>query len=72
MTGSCIDLRSCANTALDALAEAYEETHDSTAGSLILTAIDAITVLKEQIREQSGAVLSENDPYEIDEANSAI
>lgn len=72
MPGSYPDPRSYANTALLALEEAYEENYSSHTGSLILTAIEAIKQLKEQIKTQNSSLLSEDDPYEINEANSAI
>lgn len=71
MPGSYPDPRSCANNAIHILEEAYEETFDSHAGTLILKAIEAITRLKEEIRE-SGRQGVEFDPYELNESNSAV
>ena len=73
MPGSYPDPRSYANTALQALEQAYEENRNSHTGSLILTAIDAITRLKQSIRQSHSADDSSgNDPYELNEYNSAI
>lgn len=73
MPGSYPDPRSYANTALQALEQAYEENKNSPTGSLILTAIDAITRLKQAIRQSRNADdLSGYDPYELNEHNSAI
>jgi len=72
MPGSYPDPRSYANTALQALEEAYEENYSSHTGTLILTAIEAIKRLKQEIKNQCGSALSEYDLYEINESNSAI
>lgn len=72
MPGSYPDPRSHANTALQALEEAYEENYNSHAGNLILKAIEAIKQLKQEIKNTPHSGLSEYDPYEINEGNSAI
>ena len=72
MPGSYPDPRSYANTALQALEEAYEESHDTHAGSLILTAIQAITRLRDEIKQSRSSGASEHDPYDLGEYNSAI
>ena len=50
MPGSYPDPRAYAEIALHALEEAYEESQNSHAGSLILTAIDALSRLKEEMK----------------------
>ena len=70
MPGSYQDPRSYANTAIDILEEAYEESQGSHAGTLILKAIEAITRLKEEIKDSGGSL--DFDPYEINESNSAV
>ena len=72
MPGSYPDPRSYANTAIQALEEAYEENYDTYTGSLILTALGAIRRLRLEIKSQQGPGLSDYDPYEINESNSAI
>jgi len=72
MPGSYPDPRSYANTALQALEEAYEESHDSHAGSLILKAIQAITRLRDEIKTTRSRDVTGNDPYELNEYNSAV
>ncbi len=72
MPGSYPDPRSYANTAIQILEEAYEESQGSHAGTLILKAIEAISHLKEEINRSSQQGAMEFDPYEINEANSAI
>jgi hypothetical protein len=72
MPGSYPDPRSYATTALLALEAAYEESQDSHTGSLILTAIQAISRLKEDMRGTRRSDLSDNDPYELSEYNSAV
>ena len=73
MPGSFPDPRAYATTALEALEHAYEESYDSPAAALILTAMEAIKSLRQEIEnvrfpgERSGY-----DPYEVNEANSAI
>ncbi len=72
MPGSYPDPRSYANAALQALEEAYEESHDTRAGSLILTAIQAITHLRDEIKMSRSTCVSEYDPFELSETNSAV
>lgn len=72
MPGSYPDPRSYANTALQALEKAYEENPDSKTGSLIQTAIDAITRLKQAITQAQSSDDAPSDPYELNEHNSAI
>ena len=72
MPGSYPDPRSYANTALQALEEAYEENYNSRTGNLILTAIEAIKLLKQEIAHTRFSGLSEYDLHDIDEKNSAI
>jgi hypothetical protein len=72
MPGSYPDPRVYANTALQALEEAYEENYNSHTGNLILTAIEAIKYLKQEIKNTHYSGLSEYDPHEINENNSAI
>jgi hypothetical protein len=72
MPGSYPDPRGYANTALQALEEAYEENYNSPTGNLILTAIEAIKYLKQEITNTRFAGLSDYDPHEINESNSAI
>ena len=72
MPGSYPDPRSYANTALQALEKAYEENPDSKTGSLIQTAIDAITRLKQAITQAQSSDDAPCDPYELNEHNSAI
>jgi hypothetical protein len=73
MPGSFPDPQSYANTALKALEEAYEDSHDSHTGSLILNAMEAIKRLKQEIRNIGKAdELARFDPYELNEHNSAL
>jgi hypothetical protein len=73
MPGSYPDPQSYANTALQALEDAYEDSHDSQTGSLILTAIEAIKRLKQEIKNMGNAdELAGYDPYELNEHNSAL
>ena len=72
MPGSYPDPRSYANAALEALEEAYEENDNSHTGSLILSAMEAIKRLKQEIKTQRSSALSEFDPYEINKSNSTI
>ena len=72
MPGSYLDPRSHVNAALLALEEAYEESHDSHTGSLILTAIQAITHLRDEGRSTHNHGVSGLDPYELNEYNSAV
>jgi hypothetical protein len=70
--GSYPDPRSYANTALQALEEAYEENFNSRTGNLILTAMEAIKHLKQDLKNRRTYGSSEYDPYELNENNSAI
>ena len=72
MLGSYPDPRSHVNAALLALEEAYEESQDSHTGSLILTAIQAITRLRDEGRSPHSHDMSGLDPYELNEYNSAV
>ncbi len=72
MPGSYPDPRFYANTALQALEEAYEENHDTRAGSLILTAIQAIKQLRDEMRMSRSTSVSEYDPFDLNESNSAV
>ena len=73
MPGSYPDPQSYANSALQALENAYENSHDSNTGSLILTAIEAIKRLKQEIKKIGIADdLAKYDPYELNEHNSAL
>jgi hypothetical protein len=73
MPGSFPDPQSYANTALQALEEAYEDSHDSHTGSLILTAMEAIKRLKQEIKNIGKSdELAGFDPYELNEHNSAL
>jgi hypothetical protein len=72
MPGSYPDPRSYADSALQILEEAYQDNQESYTGTLILKAIDAISRLKEEIKESSQQRLSEFDSYDFDESNSAI
>jgi hypothetical protein len=73
MPGSFPDPQSYANSALKALEEAYEDSYDSHTGSLILTAMDAIKRLKQEIKNIGKAEdLAAYDPYELNEHNSAL
>jgi hypothetical protein len=72
MPGSYPDPRSFANTAIDILEEAYEESQGSHAGTLILKAIEAINRLKDEIKDSGQHGRLDFDPYEINESNSAV
>lgn len=72
MPGSFPDPRSYATTALQALEEAYEESYDTHAGSLILHAIQAITRLRDEINFSHKADEPGHDPYDLSEFNSAV
>ncbi len=72
MPGSYPDPRSYASTALQALEEAYEVSHDTRAGSLILTAIQAIKHLRDEMKMSRSTYVSEYDPFELNETNSAV
>ncbi len=72
MPGSYPDPRTHANEAIQVLKEAYYETQEIHAKTLILKAIDAIAQLKEEIKEFSQHSLSELDSYEFNDSNSAI
>ena len=73
MPGSYPDPRSYADTALHALEQAYEESPDPHTSSLIMTAMDAIRRLTQEIKSVAvaeGGV--ELDPHELNNFNSAI
>jgi len=73
MPGSYPDPRSYATTALQALERAYAESTDPHTSSLILTAMDAIKRLKQEIKEIATAENGANyDPHELNDLNSAI
>jgi len=72
MPGSFPDPQSYANTALHLLEDAYKESCDTHAGSLILTAMEAIKRLKQEIRNLRAEAGEGSDPYEFNEFNSAI
>lgn len=72
MPGSYPDPRSYADSALQILEEAYEESQGSHTGTLILKAIDAISRLKEEIKESSQQRLFVIDAYEFNDSNSAV
>ena len=72
MPGSHPDPRSYANSALQILEEAFEESQGTHAGTLILQAIDAITRLKEEIKESSRQRSLEIDSYEFNDSNLAV
>ena len=73
MPGSYPDPQLFATTALQALETAYEANDDSRTGSLILTAIEAIKRLQQEIKNARYSGKSMNlDPYEINDYNSAI
>jgi hypothetical protein len=73
MPGSYPDPRSYADTALHALEQAYAESPDPHTSSLIMTAMEAIRRLTQEITR--GAVIEggiELDPHELNDFNSAI
>lgn len=72
MPGSYPDPRSHATDAIQLLKEAYYETPETRAKTLILKAIDAIAQLKEEMRGFSQKGLSSYDSYEFDDSNSAV
>ncbi len=72
MPGSFPDPRSHANDALQVLKEAYYETPEPHAKTLILKAIDAISQLKEEIKGSGQQSFSCYDSYEFDDSNSAV
>jgi hypothetical protein len=72
MPGSYPDPHSYAETALHALEEAYEESHNTHIGSLILTAMQALSRLQEQMQRIPGRLAASDDPHDFNELNSAI
>jgi hypothetical protein len=72
MSGSYSDPRFYANEALALLEEAYEESYETTAGSSILRAIDAVKRLKDEIKSPLERETFAHDPFEFDESNSAV
>jgi len=68
MPGSYPDPHLYADTAINALERAYQENKNSHTGSLILTALEAIMRLKQDIRSSSSSddVLG-HDPFETGE-----
>ena len=72
MPGSYPDPRSYANDAIQMLKEAYYETPEAHAKTLILKAIDAICQLKEELQGFSQKGLSNLETYEFDDSNSAV
>jgi hypothetical protein len=72
MPGSYPDPRYYANSAIQILEEAYEDSQGSHTGSLILKAIETIARLKEEIIAQRKLDSIEFDQYDLDESNSAI
>lgn len=72
MPGSYPDPSSYANSALQILEEAYEESQGSYAGTLILKAIDLLSRLNDEIKDSSHQRIFEFDPFEFNESNSAV
>ena len=72
MPGSYSDPRFYVNEALVLMEEAYEESYETTAGSTILKAIDALRHLKDEIKSSFDSRAFESDPFEFDESNSAV
>jgi len=72
MPGSYPDPSSYANTAIQILEEAYQDNQESYTGTLILKAIDAISRLKEEIKEASQQRSFESDAFEFNDSNSAV
>ena len=72
MPGSYADPRFYANEALAFLEEAYEESYETTAGSSILRAIDAVKRLRNEIKIPLDREAYSCDPFELDESNSAV
>jgi len=71
MPGSYTTSAVLADSALDTLKRAYEARQSPDVGSLILKAYDVIKSLRDEIssNDHEGASY---DPYELNEANSAI
>jgi len=72
MPGSYPDPRSYATDAIQLLKDAYYETPETRAKTLILKAIDAISELKEKMKGFNQQGLSDFDSYEFDDSNSAV
>jgi len=72
MPGSYPDPRSYVNDAIQMLKEAYYETPETRAKTLILKAIDAISQLKEEMKGFNRNGFSNVDSYEFDDSNSAV
>lgn len=73
MPGSYPDPQLFAASALQALETAYEANDDSRTGSLILTAIEAIKRLQQEMKSSRYSLRSCSvDQYEINDFNSAI
>jgi hypothetical protein len=72
MPGSYPDPRSYANEAIQVLKEAYYETPETSAKTLILKAIDAISQMREDLKGFCQQRESDLDSYEFDESNSAV
>ncbi|GFE60925.1 hypothetical protein [Geobacter sp. AOG2] len=68
MPGSYTTSAVLADSALDTLKRAYEARQSPDVGSLILKAYDVIKNLKDEISSND----TTHDPYELNEANSAI
>jgi len=71
MPGSYTASAVLADSALDTLKRAYEARQSPDVGSLILKAYDAIKNLKDEMSPNDDEDAS-YDPYELNEANSAI
>ena len=68
MPGSYPDPHLYADTAINALERAYKENKNSHTGSLILTALEAIMRLKQDIKSTSNAEdFTEHDLYDAGE-----
>ena len=68
MPGSYPDPHLYADTAINALERAYKENKNSHTGSLILTALEAIMRLKQDIGSASASGdVAEHDPYDLGE-----
>jgi hypothetical protein len=72
MPGSYPAPETLADNALETLRHAYQERQSAEVGSLILKAHELIARLKEEIRSSGNDAASKEDPYEINEHNSAI
>jgi hypothetical protein len=73
MPGSYPDPRSYADTALQALERAYAESPDPHTSSLIMTAMEAIRRLTQEMKGISTADNgTQFDPHELNDLNSAI